>query len=263
MRAVILGVIEGLTEFLPVSSTGHMVLANPLLGVDSERPTWKVFLFVSQIGAILAVILYFWRDLWRQTFTPAKLGWHNHLVTKLFVAFLPAAIVGVSLDDYFEPLEKQPMAVAAALIVGGIAMEILERCFRKTGEMRIDDVTLRQALLIGIAQCVSIWPGVSRAAATIVGGLIVGLPPRVAAQFSFYLAIPTILGAGAKRLMDNWGLLSADGATVILVGTVVAFFVALGVVATFLPYVQRHRFTPFAIYRIVLGVGVLLYFQAA
>ncbi len=261
LKAVALGVIEGLTEFLPVSSTGHMIIANPLLGVDPELPRWRIFLIVSQLGAIAAVILYFWRDLWRQTFQTRVASVRDHLMVKLIVGVFPALVAGYFANDYLEQhLENNPQAVAGALIVGAIAMEIIERRYRRGTDMRIDDVSYRQAFLIGIAQCLAIWPGMSRAACTIMGGLIVGLSPRVAAQFSFYLAIPTMLAASAKRIWDYGDQVRANDLGVVGLGTAVAFLVALGVVASFLPYVQRHRFTPFAIYRVLLGVGVLLYF---
>jgi undecaprenyl-diphosphatase len=258
LKAAILGVIEGLTEFLPVSSTGHMIIAYPLLGVDPEAPLWHMFLILCQLGAILAVVLFFWRDLCRQMFHMPPGGWRSHLMTKLVVGCLPAAVFGLALNDYIEAhLETNPNAVAGALIVGAIAMELIERRYRRAGDMTIDDVTLRQAFLIGLAQCVAMFPGVSRAAATIMGGLVVGLTPRVAAHFSFYLAIPTMLGASLLRVVKHRSELTTETAGVMGLGTAVAFGVALAVIAMFLPYVQKHRFTPFAIYRIALGVAVL------
>lgn len=260
-RSLVLGIIEGLTEFLPVSSTGHMIIAYPLLGVNPDAPHWHVFLIVSQLGAICAVVVYFWRDLWRQLSARAVSHWSSHLLTKLLVGFLPAAVIGMMANDAIEArLENNPRAIAAALVAGGIVMELFERRFRRAGDMSIDDVTPRQALWIGCAQCVAIFPGISRAAATILGGMAVGLTPRVAAHFSFYLAIPTMLGAGTLRLLKHHRDLTQDTLGVVALGTGVSFLVALAVVATFLPYVQRYRFTPFAVYRVVLGFAVLAYF---
>ncbi|MGE3181639.1 MAG: undecaprenyl-diphosphate phosphatase, partial [Phycisphaerae bacterium] len=241
LKAIVLGIVEGLTEFLPVSSTGHLIIGNELMGVNPELPQWRTFLFVSQLGAIAAVVIFFWKDLWRQTFVAKVADWRNHIMVKLIIGFAPAVVAGLALNDFMEEhLENNPLAVAGALIVGAIAMELIERRFRKDREMTIDDVTYKQAFLIGLAQCLSIWPGMSRAACTIMGGLIVGLSPRIAAQFSFYLAIPTMLGAAGYRLLKYHDELSVDTIGVVLTGTGVAFLVALGVVAWFLPYVQKH-----------------------
>lgn len=261
IEALILGIIEGLTEFLPVSSTGHLILTNRALGIDPADATTQVFLFVSQIGAILAVVLYFWRDLWRRLLAAPPAGWRSHIVTKLAVAFTPSVIVGLAANDFMELyLENNPVAVAVALIIGAGLIELIDRRCRREKPMELEDVTLRQAFYIGIAQCISIIPGTSRAAATIMGGMLVGLSPRVATEFSFYLAIPTMFAAGGYRLLKHHDKLSADSAGVILFGTAVAFIVALLVVAGFMSYVRRYRFTPFAIYRVILGAVVLLTF---
>ena len=259
IQSLVLGVIEGLTEFLPVSSTGHMIIAQPLLGIDPEDPKWRVFLFVSQMGAILAVVLYFWRDLWRRTFHPRSRSWKQHIATKLTAALVPTIVLGLAFDDFMEKhLEGNPTAVAGALIVGALLMLFIDAVFRRRSEMNFDDITLRQAFLIGLAQCLSMWPGTSRAAATIMGGMVLGLTPRVAAQFSFYLAIPTMVAAGGYRLWKYRNDLTMDMAGMIATGTAAAFLVALFVVAAFMNYVQRRRFTPFAVYRILLGAAVLI-----
>ncbi|RMF84340.1 MAG: undecaprenyl-diphosphate phosphatase [Planctomycetota bacterium] len=262
-RAVILGIVEGLTEFLPVSSTGHMILVEPLLGIDDAAPVWRVFLFVSQFAAILAVVLYFFRDLWRRTFRPAVGGWQNHILTKLFVAMIPTGILGALFDDLMETYLLNPPVVAVALIVGAIAIELIERNFRRTGGMTLEDVTLRQALAIGALQCLAMVPGTSRSGATIMGGMVLGLTPAVAAEFSFYLAIPTMLAASLKQLFDYYHLLKIEHVGVILVGSAVSFVVALAVVAWFMAYVRKYRFRPFAIYRVILGVIVLVWWWSA
>lgn len=256
-RAAILGIIEGLTEFLPVSSTGHMILAMPLLGVDGVSAPWPSFLYFIQTGAILAVVIYFFRPLLRQTLTKPVRGLHEHLFTKLFVAMIPAAVIGLPLDDIMEKYLEKPMPVAVALIVGGGLMVLIERRFRKTTGPRIEDVTLRQAFLVGLAQCVAIIPGTSRSMATIMGGLMVGLPGAVAAEFSFYLAIPTLLGAGVVRIVKHWGSLTGEHTQILLVGFAVSFVVAWAVVAVFMRYIQTRPLWPFAIYRGILGVAVL------
>jgi undecaprenyl-diphosphatase len=260
-RAVILGVIEGLSEFLPISSTGHMLLAMPLLEISASRPPWNTLLWVSQLGAILAVIVYFWRDLWRRTFRPASSDWRRHLLTKLVVAMIPTVVLALLLKKLLDPLEERPLAVAAALIVGGAALWAVDRWFRRSGQQELEDVTLTQAALIGVMQCVSMWPGVSRSGASIMGGMVLGLTPRVAAEFSFYLAIPTMLAAGAKTIWDQRETLSFDDVGVIATGTVTSFVVALVVVAGFMEYVKRYRFTPFVVYRVLLGVSVVTYYS--
>jgi undecaprenyl-diphosphatase len=257
IKAAILGVIEGLTEFLPISSTGHMILAEPLLGIDPDRPPWKAFLYFIQIGAILAVVVYFGRRLFRQIFHPPRGGWRNHLLTKLAVATLPAAAIGFPLNDWVEKHLEAPVFVAVALILGAGVMEMIERGWRRTGTADPATITLRQALLIGVAQCVSIIPGTSRAMATIMGGLLVGLPIGLATEFSFYLAIPTLLGAGVLKVVKHRADLHADEALLLGVGFVTAFVVALLVVEGFMRFVQTHRLRPFAIYRVLLGAAVL------
>ena len=281
LNAIILGIIEGLTEFLPVSSTGHMVIAMPLLGVDAKTAPWNILLWVSQFGAILAVVVYFWRDLWRRTIGPiaARLppgiprrhlgreiwkaiaaGWRQHILTKLFVAMVPTVVIAVALKKHLDPLEDMPVAVAGALIVGAFIMEFIDRRYRRVVPQELEDVTLRQAFLIGIIQCISMWPGVSRAGATIMGGMALGLTPRVATEFSFYLAIPTMLAAAVKTLWKYRHELGTASADLVIIGSAVAFVVALLVVAGFIGYVKRYRFTPFAIYRVVLGAAVLVWY---
>lgn len=261
LASVILGVIEGLTEFLPVSSTGHMILAQPLLDVDPERPQWRVFLFVSQLGAILAVVVYFWRGLWRRLLARPDGRLRDHMLAKLTGAMIPTIVLGLLFNDametHFESGPYAPAYVAVALIVGAVLIWIIDRRFRRTGEMRLDDVTLRQAIAIGLIQCVSMWPGVSRAAATIMGGMLLGLTPKVATEFSFYLAIPTMFAAGGYRLIKYHRDLTLDAAGVVLLGTAVSFLVALVVVAWFMNYVRSKPFTPFAVYRVLLGAAVL------
>lgn len=264
LNAIVLGIIEGLTEFLPVSSTGHLILAGRALGVDPDASPWRVLLWVSQFAAILAVILYFWRDLWQRTFRPAAREWRQHILTKLAAAMVPTVVLGLLLGDLMEAhLEKPryaPVVVATALIAGAAAIELIDRRCRRTIPQELEDVTLAQAFWIGVIQCLSMWPGVSRAGATIMGGMVLGLTPRVATEFSFYLAIPTMLAAAVRTLWKYRADLAGDVAALVLLGSAAAFVVALLVVAAFLAYVKRYRFTPFAVYRVVLGAAVLAYY---
>lgn len=259
LRAVILGLIEGLTEFIPVSSTGHMLLAAPWLGIDPGASPWNVLLWVSQFAAILAVIVYFWRDLWRRTFHPPSRAWRQHIATKLVVAMVPTIALALLLHDWLERHLENPPSIALALIVGALAMELIDRRWRRTSPMELDDITLRQAFCIGVIQCLSMWPGISRSGASIMGGMALGLTPRVATEFSFYLAIPTMLAASAKTLWKHRAALDGQAWDTILLGCGVAFVVALLVCAVLLKFVQRYRFTVFAIYRVGLGLAVLGY----
>ncbi|MBN2559641.1 MAG: undecaprenyl-diphosphate phosphatase [Phycisphaerae bacterium] len=257
LRAAILGVIEGLTEFLPVSSTGHMIIAMPWMGIHGEQDPWPAFLYFIQIGAIAAVVVHFSRRLWRQTFAKPVGGLHNHLILKLVVGVLPAAAIGIPLNEWAETHLEKPVPVAIALILGAAVMVIIERAFRRQTGPKIEEVTLRHAFLIGLAQCVSIIPGTSRAMATIMGGLLVGLPATTAVEFSFYLAIPTICGAGLYRLLKDPQALAGGHVMVLGIGFAISFVVAWGVIAAFMRYIQTRSLQPFAIYRVVLGLVVL------
>lgn len=257
LKAIVLGVIEGLSEFLPISSTGHLIIAMPMLKVDGELPSWKVFLYFIQIGAILAVILHFRRHLIHTALAVPRGGFASHLITKLVVAMLPAAVIGLPLNDYVEKILEKPLPVGVALILGAIAMVLIERKYRRTTGPGIDDVTLRQAFLIGLAQVVSIIPGTSRAMATIMGGMIAGLPAPTAAQFSFYLAIPTLLGAGLLKLIKYRQAIGSEQAAVLAAGFATSFVVAWVVVAGFMKYLQTRSLTPFAVYRVILGLAVI------
>ncbi|MBX3395181.1 MAG: undecaprenyl-diphosphate phosphatase [Phycisphaerae bacterium] len=256
-KAVILGIIEGLTEFVPVSSTGHLVLAMPWLGIDENAPPWKAFLYFIQIGAILAVLIYFARPLVRELLSKPSRGWTSHMMTKIVIGVIPGGLAGVLLNDYMENLLEWEAPVAVALIVGGVAMWGIESRFRREEGPTVETMTIRQALYVGLAQCVAIVPGTSRSMATIMGGLIVGLPAATAAQFSFYLAIPILFGAGLLRVIKHPEAIVGNHLYVMLVGFFVSFVVAWFVVAGFMRYIQRRSLKPFAIYRILLGVAVL------
>ncbi len=262
LRAVGLGVVEGLTEFLPISSTGHLILARPLLGIRGDEEPWPAFLYFVQIGAILAVLVHFFRPLWRQTFQPSAGGLRNHVLIKIAVGTLPGAAAGLTLDDVMERYLEWEVPVAIALVLGAAAIILIERRYRTTEGPGIERVTLRQAFLVGLAQCLAIIPGTSRSMATIMGGLMVGLPPATAAEFSFYLAIPTLLGAGILRVIKRPEALG-NHFPIMAMGFAVAFLVAWAVVAGFMRYVQSRSFTPFAVYRTILGLVVLTWWITA
>jgi undecaprenyl-diphosphatase len=259
MKAGILGIIEGLTEFLPISSTGHMVIAMPWLGIDADVPPWHAFLYFIQIGAILAVLVAFGARLAHLLLQSPATGWRDHLLVKLAVASIPAAVIGLPLSKWAEAHLETPPVVAIALIVGAFVMEAIERGRPTVRTDDVSEITMRQALLIGLAQCVSIVPGTSRAMATIMGGLLVGLSLSAATEFSFYLAIPTLLGAGLLKVVKYRSEIHGGETMLLAVGFVTAFVVALLVVRAFLAFVRTHRLRPFAIYRVLLGLVVLVW----
>ena len=258
INAIILGVVEGLTEFLPISSTGHMLLVQPLLGIDQNDMFWtKTFNVFIQLGAILAVLIYFWRRLLKLTLRVEGASWKEHILVKLFVAFLPAAVIGLLIDDWMEEHLFNPVVVACALAVGGIAIIVIEKVVKHPTITDAATISLKFALIIGFAQCLAMIPGTSRSGATIMGALMLGLTPAAAAEFSFFLAIPTMFAASGYSLLKRIDEISADQFVTLGVGFAVAFVVAWGVVAVFMRFIQTHKFTSFAIYRIILGVIVL------
>ncbi len=259
--AVLLGVIEGLTEFLPVSSTGHLILLGDLLGHHGEAA--KSLDIVIQLGAIAAVAVYFrgrlvqlGGGLLRRK--PADL----QLLGALLAGFVPTAIVGLALHRIVKAHLFGPVPVAAALVVGGIVMVGIERWRSQrqiTGAEGLDQVTVRRGLVIGLSQCLSLWPGSSRSMTTIVGGQLCGLSTKTAAEFSFLLALPTLGAATVYDFYKNGHLIMAlpAGPTALVIGLAVSFVVAWAVVAVFLKHVGRLGLAPFGIYRILLGAAVL------
>ena len=249
--AGLLGLVEGLTEFLPVSSTGHLILADTLLGI--EGPASKLFDIVIQLGAILAVC---W--VYRERFIAAAAGLvsdpkSQRFVANILVAFLPAAVAGVFLYRLIKEVLFSPWVVAVSLVVGGFLILLIERLRPAPRVESVDDMRLRRAFGIGCCQIVAMIPGVSRAGATIMGAMMLGVDRAAATQFSFFLAVPTMLAAAVWDLYKNRAILSADNLTIIAVGFVVAFLSALVVVRTLVGFVSRHGFGVFAWYRIVLG----------
>jgi undecaprenyl-diphosphatase len=260
--AALLGVIEGLTEFLPVSSTGHLILVGDRLGQNS--PAAKSLEIVIQLGAVLAVVVYYRARLWliirgifRRDATAIRLA------TCLALAFLPAAVLGLLAYKAIKERLFSPTPIAAALIVGGVVMIAVDygRKHRaQTADDGLEHVTWRRALVIGVGQCLSLWPGSSRSMTTIVAAEMTGLSPSTAADFSFLLAIPTLGAATVYELVKGYDvMMSTPGAaTALAVGLVVSFVVALLVIAAFLRYLKRFGLAPFGVYRILLGVAVLV-----
>jgi len=258
LTALALGVVEGITEFLPISSTGHLILVNQWIGFPD--PFEKLFDVVIQLGAILAVVVYFWNRLWPFGKLPAaekKDRWV--LWSKVLVAVLPAVVLGFLFDDFIEARLFKPVVVAVALVVWGVVIILVER-FRKprAGEIvKANGIGYGTAILIGCVQCLAMVPGTSRSAATIIGALLLGCSRVAASEFSFFLAIPTMVGASALSLLKGGAAMTGHQAAVLAVGFVTAFAVALVVIRLFMSFISSHKFTAFGVYRIVLGLAVV------
>jgi undecaprenyl-diphosphatase len=261
LTIILLGIVEGVTEFIPVSSTGHLILANALLGFDPQQ--WLVFNVVIQLGAMLAVVVLYWRTFWDVlTGLVRREAEAWRFVRNLLIAFLPAAVIGLLLHDAIEILLGSPATVAVALILGGIAILLIERLIRTPTVDSVAGMGWKTALGIGFVQCLSMVPGVSRSGATILGALSLGVERKTAAEFSFFLALPTMLGASTLELWSNRHDLGPIGIDGIAIGFVVAFVVALVVIKAFVSIVSRHGFGPFAWYRIVAGAAALAWLLA-
>src|SRR5438270_3789311 len=260
--AIILGIVEGVTEFLPVSSTGHLILATKLLGYDAGK--WEAFNVIIQLGAILAIVVLYWRTFWAVIQglirrDPVSL----RFVRNILIGFLPSAVLGFVLLKYIDVLLKNATVVAVAFIVGGIAILIIEKLARRSDVVGVAELPVGTAIGIGIAQCLAMVPGVSRSGATIMGALSLGVERRTAAEFSFFLAIPTMVGATTLEFVKHRHELLAGasgvGFAAVGVGFVVSFVVALVVVRAFVHYISRHGFAPFAWYRIAAGIAALVW----
>lgn len=249
-QAIILAIIEGLTEFLPVSSTGHMIIGSSLMGIQSDEFV-KLFTVAIQLGAILSVIVLYFKHFFQ------SFGFYF----KLLVAFLPAVFFGLLLSDKIDQLMESPLGVAIALLLGGIILLFVDKWF-KDGEIdNPNDISYSTAFKIGLFQCLSMIPGTSRSAATIVGGMSQRLSRKAAAEFSFFLAVPTMFGATSKKLYDFYKdgfVISGDQVNLLIIGNVVAFIVAMLAIRYFITFLQTKGFRIFGWYRIIVGGIILL-----
>lgn len=252
-----MGIVEGITEFLPISSTGHLILAGDLLGFTSD--TAKTFDVFIQLGAILAVV-WLYRGKLSATIKGIGTQKTNRFLLNLLIAFLPAAFFGFIAHSYIKRHLFNPVTVAVALIIGGFAIFVIEKVVKKSVVQDVDNVTYKQALGIGLSQTLSLFPGVSRAGATIMGAMCFGLERKAATEFSFFLAIPTMFAATSYDLLKNLDHLSMSDFPVFAVGFLVSFFSAFLVIKAFLGFVTKHTFNSFAVYRIVFGAIVLFYY---
>lgn len=256
VSAAVLGVVEGLTEFLPVSSTGHLILSDEIIGF--QGPPGKVFEIVVQLGAILAVCWIYRARLFAALVGVPSEPRAQRFVANILFAFLPAAVVGVFAHNFIKNVLFSPWVVAVSLIVGGIAILVIERIRPPPRVLEVDEMRIRHALKIGICQCLAMIPGVSRSGATIMGALMFGVDRKAAAEFSFFLAIPTMFAATAYDLFKSRDALTGHDTAMIAVGFVTAFVSALMVVRWFVGFISRHGFGPFAWYRIVIGTVALI-----
>ncbi|MBB3764447.1 undecaprenyl-diphosphate phosphatase [Sphingomicrobium lutaoense] len=267
---IILGIVEGLTEYLPVSSTGHLILATELMGYDAER--WALFNIAIQPGAILAVVILYWKTFWGVLTglfekSPGAIAFTRNLL----VAFTPAVVLGLALGEYIDDLLENAVVVAWALIVGGIAILIIEKWADPPARPDIPEdqvggavatMSFKKSLLIGLVQCLAMIPGVSRSGATIMGAMSFGIDRKTAAEFSFFLAVPTLTGATALQMFKARDSIVASELGWIGLGAFVSFIVAYIVVKAFMAVVTRYGFAPFAWYRIAVGAAALVWLGA-
>ena len=267
LDTIIIAIVEGLTEFLPVSSTGHMIIAQNILGVEST-PFVKAFTFIIQFGAILSVVVLYWKRFFKLNNTPAPEGagafkrfLHKYdFYWKLFVAFIPAAVLGLLFSDAIDAMLESVTVVAITLILGGIFMLFSDRIFNKGSEET--RLTEKRAFFIGLFQCISMIPGVSRSMATIVGGMAQKLTRKAAAEFSFFLAVPTMLAATMFKMLkifteENGMQILKENLDTLIIGNVVAFIVAMLAIKFFINFVTKYGFKAFGWYRIIVG-GIIL-----
>ena len=272
LKAILFGIIEGITEWLPISSTGHMILLNQIIKLDVSKEFYSMFEVVIQLGAILAVVVLYWHKIWpfgkNLKYPVSKSGilkyfdkpkWQMWL--KIFVACVPAAIIGLLFNDIFEELFYNYVCVAIALIVFGVAFIVVENSHREIKINSILKIDYKTALIIGLFQLLAaIFPGTSRSGATIVGALILGVSRSVAAEFTFFLAIPVMFGASLLKLVKFGLAFSLMEILILVVGMLVAFITSVFVIKFLMSYIKKHDFKVFGWYRIILGMIVLLYY---
>ena len=270
LKAVLFGVVEGITEWLPISSTGHMILLNEFVKLNVSSQFWDMFLVVIQFGAILAVILLYWKTIWPLGIyrhrKRTRIVWKKDTLSlwgKTIVACIPAGVVGVLLDDWLDEHLYNWLVVAIMLILVGVAFLVVEKVMkdRKPQITELKDLGMKEALIIGMFQLIAaVFPGTSRSGATIIGGLMIGVSRTVAAEFTFILAIPVMAGASLLKMLKFGFHFTGMEAAILGAGMVVAFVVSVIVIRFLMGYIRKHDFKPFGWYRIALGVLVIVYF---
>ena len=244
-ETVVIAIVEGITEFLPVSSTGHMIIAEHLLGMQIDEFT-KAFTVNIQFGAILSVIVLYWKRFWQSLL----------FYYKLFVAFIPAAVLGFLFSSQIDAMLESVLVVALMLLLGGIVFLFVDKWFINKDETK--EATYKNAFVIGLFQCIAMIPGVSRSAATIIGGMQQKLTRTKAAEFSFFLAVPTMAAASAYKLLKDYKHFNSDNLGILLLGNIIAFAVAMLAIKFFITFLQKHGFKVFGYYRIILGAVLLI-----
>ena len=270
IKAALYGIVEGITEWLPISSTGHMILLNEFIRLNVSDDFWNFFLVVIQFGAIVAVIILYWKKIW-----PWGLYHHRKRTRvvlkrdvlsiwgKTIVACIPAAIVGILLDDWLDEHLYKPMVVAIMLIAVGVAFIVIERRHDESQARTfvLEDITYKDAFIIGLFQLIAaVFPGTSRSGATILGALMIGVSRPVAAEFTFILAIPVMAGASLLKIVKHGLAFTSSELMILAVGMITAFIVSVIIIRFLMKYIRRHNFIPFAVYRILLGAAVIVYF---
>ncbi|MBQ5345428.1 MAG: undecaprenyl-diphosphate phosphatase [Acidaminococcaceae bacterium] len=269
LKAVLFGIVEGVTEWLPISSTGHMILLDKFIHLGVSAEFYKLFEVVIQLGAILAVIILYFEKIWPLKNKNGSLTLDRatlNLWGKIIVACFPAAIIGILFDDWMEDNFFTPQVVSLALIAYGFLFVIIEKYdLGSKSVQRVEDISYRKAFEVGVFQLFSLVPGTSRSGSTIIGGLLIGLERSVAAEFTFYLAIPVMIGASLlkliKYIMRVGFVFDSNELLILAVGCIVAFIVSIIVIRFLMSYIKKHNFIPFGYYRIVLGILVLVYFK--
>ena len=259
IKSAILGIVEGITEWLPISSTGHMILVNEILGTDAGFFGSQLFLYVIQLGAILAIATLYFKKL--NPFSPSKTKEEKkatwHMWFKVIIACIPAAVFGLLLNDYMDSIST-PLMVSVMLIIYGIGFILIEKKNRSAKILTMDDLSYKTALFIGLFQVLSIIPGTSRSGATILGAILLGTSRELAAEFSFFLAIPVMVGVSLLKIVTNTYVMTQNEWVILLVAMVVAYIVSMLSVKFLVKYVREHDFKVFGYYRIVLGIIVIL-----
>ena len=260
IKSIFLGGVEGITEFLPISSTGHLILLNQWISFSASFT--KTFDIVIQLGAILAVIFYFWEKIWPFNKSGEQKTAVLNIWYKTIVGVIPAILIGGILGGYIQKHFFNPWVVAGALVIGGLILIYVEKKHLGHRYETVASIPIMTVFSIGLIQCLSMIPGTSRSAATIIGAIILGASRTAAVEFSFYLAIPTMIAASAYSLLKGGLAMSGGEVVLLIIGFITAFFVALFVIRFFMRYIQSHDFLPFAYYRIILGMIVIVYFWA-
>ncbi len=258
LKAVLLAIVEGATEFLPVSSTGHLIIVDAFVRLTDDAAFNNAFMVIIQLPAILAVVAYFWKDLWPFSHAGDQRRGVFSLWTKIIAAVVPALVLGALFDDFLEAHLFAPVPVAIALIAGGAVLIALERLPRRVVYENATDIPLRTAVFIGFIQCLAMIPGTSRSAASIIGAMTLGAGRRAAAEFSFFLAIPTMFAATGYKMFKQGFAFTGEQWALLAVGSAVSFAVAYAVIAAFMGFLRHRSFEAFGYYRIALGALVLL-----